>query len=311
VRIIRSIGIGGMLIPAVSVLAAITLMPAMLAVLGERINSVRLLPKRLIDHGHPEDGAWGRWARFVLRRPRLVAFAGIVIILIITAVAHYLNGGIRVQGGFCSIARLTSTHFDAVSTVLGVDPGGTLAGVQILGSLFYSFNAGDPQAAHPAFSIRDPSPDNHGNPVCRLSVTDCEFGFVSGAIFDIEGVNVSEVKISDCKLTRHAHTATPGTYHALRIAAPNAKLTFSNNDILPASRLGRCRSAAVDADEPFDEVGGDRRPRRGGDDDRVVAVVRLVDRVREDVPDPDGCDRQREQAAAVSEHDRGPVGRSR
>ena len=38
---IRSIGIGGMLIRAVSVLAAITLMPALLAMLGERINSVR------------------------------------------------------------------------------------------------------------------------------------------------------------------------------------------------------------------------------------------------------------------------------
>ena len=64
VPFIRSIGIGGMLIPAVSVLAAITLLPALLAVLGERINSVRLLPKRLVDHGHPEDGPWGRWARF-------------------------------------------------------------------------------------------------------------------------------------------------------------------------------------------------------------------------------------------------------
>ena len=74
---IRSIGIGGMLIPAVSVLAAITLMPAMLAVLGERINSVRLLPKRFVDHGHPEDGAWGRWARFVLRRPWAVAAVGL------------------------------------------------------------------------------------------------------------------------------------------------------------------------------------------------------------------------------------------
>ena len=58
-----------MLIPAVSVLAAITLMPALLAMLGERINSVRLMPKRFVDDGHPEDGAWGRWARFVLRRP--------------------------------------------------------------------------------------------------------------------------------------------------------------------------------------------------------------------------------------------------
>ena len=62
---IRSMGIGGMLIPTVSVIAAITLLPAMLAVLGTRINSVRLLPKRFIDHGHPEDGVWGRWARFV------------------------------------------------------------------------------------------------------------------------------------------------------------------------------------------------------------------------------------------------------
>ena len=70
---IRSIGIGGMLIPAVSVLAAITLMPALLAMLGERINSVRLMPKRFVDQGHPEDGAWGRWARFVLRRPWAVA----------------------------------------------------------------------------------------------------------------------------------------------------------------------------------------------------------------------------------------------
>src|SRR5215213_8034147 len=65
---IRSVGVGGMLIPAVSVFAAITLLPALLAVLGERINSLRLLPKRLVDHGHPEDGPWGRWGRCRLRR---------------------------------------------------------------------------------------------------------------------------------------------------------------------------------------------------------------------------------------------------
>jgi putative drug exporter of the RND superfamily len=88
---IRSIGIGGMLIPAVSVLAAITLMPAMLAVLGERINSVRLLPKRLVDKGHPEDGAWGRWARFVLRRPWPVAAVGLAIVAILIGYGVQLN----------------------------------------------------------------------------------------------------------------------------------------------------------------------------------------------------------------------------
>src|SRR5207302_863697 len=74
---IRSIGIGGMLIPAVSVLAAITLLPALLATLGTRINSLRLLPKRLVDSGHPEDGLWGRWARLVMRRPWPVAAVGL------------------------------------------------------------------------------------------------------------------------------------------------------------------------------------------------------------------------------------------
>jgi RND superfamily putative drug exporter len=88
---IRSIGIGGMLIPAVSVLAAITLMPALLAVLGERINSVRLLPKRYVDRGHPEDGAWGRWARFVLRRPWAVAGVGITIVTVLVVLGVQLN----------------------------------------------------------------------------------------------------------------------------------------------------------------------------------------------------------------------------
>jgi RND superfamily putative drug exporter len=90
---IRSMGIGGMLIPAVSVLAAITLLPALLATLGERINSVRLLPKRLLDRGHPEDGAWGRWSRFVLRRPLPVALAGLVIVGVLAGVGTQLNAG--------------------------------------------------------------------------------------------------------------------------------------------------------------------------------------------------------------------------
>ena len=88
---IRSMGIGGMLIPAVSVLAAITLLPAMLAVLGTRINSVRVLPKRFVDRGHPEDGAWGRWARFVLRRPWAVATAGAAIVVALVVFGIQLN----------------------------------------------------------------------------------------------------------------------------------------------------------------------------------------------------------------------------
>jgi RND superfamily putative drug exporter len=88
---IRSVGIGGMLIPAVSVLAAITLLPALLAVLGTRINGLRLLPKRLVDRGHPEDGPWGRWARLVNVRPGRVAAVGLAITGVLVFYGFQLN----------------------------------------------------------------------------------------------------------------------------------------------------------------------------------------------------------------------------
>jgi putative drug exporter of the RND superfamily len=78
---IRSIGIGGMLIPAVSVLTAITLLPALLYTLGPRINSVRVLPKRLVEGSDdPNKGFWNRWAHLVVRRPLPVAAAGLAIV---------------------------------------------------------------------------------------------------------------------------------------------------------------------------------------------------------------------------------------
>ena len=44
VPVIRSIGIGGMLIPAVSVVAAITILPALLSLLGPDVNRLRVMP---------------------------------------------------------------------------------------------------------------------------------------------------------------------------------------------------------------------------------------------------------------------------
>jgi RND superfamily putative drug exporter len=91
VPFIRSMGLGGMLIPTVSVLASITLLPALLAVVGTRINSVRVMPRRLVDRGHPEDGAWGRWARLVLRRPIAIAAIGLVIVGVLVGYGTQLN----------------------------------------------------------------------------------------------------------------------------------------------------------------------------------------------------------------------------
>lgn len=92
VPFIRSIGIGGMLIPAVSVLAAITLLPALLYTLGPRINSVRVLPKRLVEGSDdPESGFWNRWAHLVVRRPIPVAAAGLAIVAVLLYYGVQLN----------------------------------------------------------------------------------------------------------------------------------------------------------------------------------------------------------------------------
>jgi RND superfamily putative drug exporter len=89
--LLRGMGIGGMLIPIVSVVATLTLLPAMLAVLGTRVNRVRVMPRRFLDRGHPEDGAWGRWARFVLRRPVAAAGVGLAIVAVLAGVGTRLN----------------------------------------------------------------------------------------------------------------------------------------------------------------------------------------------------------------------------
>ena len=46
------------------------------------------MPRRFIDRGHPEDGAWGRWARFVLRRPVAVAAVGLVIVAVLAGLGN-------------------------------------------------------------------------------------------------------------------------------------------------------------------------------------------------------------------------------
>jgi RND superfamily putative drug exporter len=88
---IRSIGIGGMLIPAVSVVGAITLVPALLSALGHRIDSARVIPKRIIAADPGETGFWHRWAGFVVRRPVPVLLVGLGIVILLLIPAFQIN----------------------------------------------------------------------------------------------------------------------------------------------------------------------------------------------------------------------------
>ena len=84
---LRSMGYGGMLIPLVSTLAAITLLPVVLAKVGARLD----WPHRRTDD--KASRAWTRWAEAVSRRRWLAAGAGMAVILALVVAATDLQLG--------------------------------------------------------------------------------------------------------------------------------------------------------------------------------------------------------------------------
>lgn len=119
---LKSVAYGGMAAVLVAMLAALTSLPALLAVLGPRINALRIgRPRRAPAAGEPgRRGAWERLARSVMRRP--------VIYLVVTAVV-LLGLGVpflRAEfGGFDERVLPEGTASRVVSERLAADfPGG-------------------------------------------------------------------------------------------------------------------------------------------------------------------------------------------
>jgi uncharacterized membrane protein YdfJ with MMPL/SSD domain len=82
---LKSIGYGGIAAVLVAMVAALTVLPAALAVLGKRVDSLRipfLQRATAVDSDH---GAWSRLARGVMRRPILVAVGVIVVLLAVAS----------------------------------------------------------------------------------------------------------------------------------------------------------------------------------------------------------------------------------
>jgi RND superfamily putative drug exporter len=84
---LRSMGYGGMLIPLVSTLVAITLLPVVMAKLGPRLD----WPHRRTDD--KASRAWTRWAQAVSRRRWVAAGAGVAVILALAFAATDLQLG--------------------------------------------------------------------------------------------------------------------------------------------------------------------------------------------------------------------------
>jgi RND superfamily putative drug exporter len=84
---LRSMGYGGLLIPLVSTMVAITLLPVVMAKLGPRLD----WPHRRTDD--KASRAWTRWAEAVARRRWLAAGAGMAVVLALVVAATDLQLG--------------------------------------------------------------------------------------------------------------------------------------------------------------------------------------------------------------------------
>ena len=107
VPFIRSMGIGGLLIPVVSVAAALTLQPALLSLLGARLA------------GPVRGGAfWGRLAGAIMRRPRTFLAAGTLVMLALALPAATLE---LTPGSLTGIPSSTDSvrGYDALRDALG------------------------------------------------------------------------------------------------------------------------------------------------------------------------------------------------
>jgi RND superfamily putative drug exporter len=87
VPFIRSIGFGGLLIPLVSVLASLTLLPVLLRRFGDRLAWPRRRREEQASRG------WTRWSRAVVRRPLPAAVAGLAVLVALLVAATGLRPG--------------------------------------------------------------------------------------------------------------------------------------------------------------------------------------------------------------------------
>jgi RND superfamily putative drug exporter len=93
--IMRSLAVGAIVVGIVSVAASATLLPALLAILGDRVNSLRIpvIGSHSLEAENPEGRFWGAIVRTVLRRPGLSLAISVSLLLALAVPVFGLHVG--------------------------------------------------------------------------------------------------------------------------------------------------------------------------------------------------------------------------
>ncbi len=123
VPFLRSAGIGGVLIPLISVAVALTLLPVVLATVGPRLDWPRLRTENTASRG------WTAWARFTARHRGLAALAGTATLAVLIIPAFSIHLG---EPSTAALAQSGPAHAALATLESGGVPAGTLTPVDVL-----------------------------------------------------------------------------------------------------------------------------------------------------------------------------------
>ncbi len=131
IPLVTTMGLMAAIAVVVAVAAALTLLPAMLAITGPRINSLRVRDRH--HEKRRDQGAWARWAAGVARRPVIAALAALVILIPLAIPLLSLNLG---QKDVAALSTSTTARraYDLISTNFGPGVNGPLIVAVSLGS---------------------------------------------------------------------------------------------------------------------------------------------------------------------------------
>jgi putative drug exporter of the RND superfamily len=197
VPFLRSMGLGGMFIPLVSVAVVITLLPALLSKIGPRVDWPRIRHDAVAARG------WSAWARLIVRRRWIAAVSAAVVLGIIIAPVFGIKIG---AAGSDSLAR-SGPAYEALKVLQDGGVGdGVLTPIEVL--------APDAQAQAVAEATR-------GVEGVRMAVTD---GSANGLtlihVFPAQGT----VDSSSNEVTDAVRAAAEGASGDVRVTGTGATI---------------------------------------------------------------------------------------
>jgi RND superfamily putative drug exporter len=114
---VEGVAVGGATAVLVSMLAAVTLLPAVLGFVGTRIDRWHV-PKLLHRHEHGRQTLWFRWSRLVQRRPAVLAPLGLAALLVLAAPVFSIRLGAG-DAGTGSETRSSRRAYDLLAQGFG------------------------------------------------------------------------------------------------------------------------------------------------------------------------------------------------